>query len=64
MPSDRVKAPLFHRALSASASPERAACTLRAAGFAVDYVEDRDERRLGAVRLGGIRLIDNVPLAG
>jgi len=64
MPSDRATAPLFHRALSAAPSSERAACTLRAAGFAVDYVEDRDERRLGAVRLGGIRLIDNVPLAG
>jgi hypothetical protein len=25
-------------------------------------VEDWDERRLAAVRLGGIRLIDNVPL--
>jgi pantothenate synthetase len=35
---------------------------LRAAGFDVDYVEDREGRRLAAVRLGGVRLIDNVPL--
>jgi pantoate--beta-alanine ligase len=63
-PSDRVKAPLFRRALCASPSSERAACALRAEGFVVDYVEDHDGRRLGAVRLGGIRLIDNVPLAG
>lgn len=62
-PSDRVKAALFHRALCASPSSERAACTLRSAGFIVDYIEDRDGRRLGAVRLGAVRLIDNVPLA-
>jgi pantoate--beta-alanine ligase len=62
--SDRVKAALFPRALSSSPSPDGAACTLRAAGFIVDYIEDRDGRRLGAVRLGAVRLIDNVPLAG
>jgi pantoate--beta-alanine ligase len=33
---------------------------LEAAGFRVDYVEDRDGRRFGAVRLGDVRLIDNV----
>ena len=33
---------------------------LREQGFAVDYVEDRDGRRLGAVHLGDVRLIDNV----
>ena len=31
-------------------------------GFIVDYVDDRDGRRLGAVRLGDVRLIDNVKL--
>jgi pantothenate synthetase len=31
-------------------------------GFSVDYVEDREARRLAAVRLGDVRLIDNVPL--
>ena len=62
--SDRVKAALFHRALASSPSSERAACTLRSEGFIVDYIEDRDGRRLGAVRLGAVRLIDNVPLAG
>jgi pantothenate synthetase len=29
-------------------------------GFDVDYVADRDGRRLAAVRLGKVRLIDNV----
>jgi len=61
-PSDRLKAPQFHRALSSCPSPDAAARVLGQAGFAVDYVAERDGRRLGAVRLGGVRLIDNVPL--
>jgi pantoate--beta-alanine ligase len=61
-PTDRRKAPQFYRALSESPSPDAAARALGEAGFAVDYVEERDGRRLGAVRLGGVRLIDNVPL--
>jgi pantoate--beta-alanine ligase len=60
LPADRVRAPLFHRALAAAGSAEEARRTLQAAGFEVDYVEERDGRRLGAVRLGGVRLIDNV----
>jgi len=59
-PSDRLKAPQLYRVLSTAPSPDVAAGTLREAGFVVDYVEDREGRRLGAVRLGGIRLIDNV----
>ncbi len=62
--SDRLKAPHFYRALSTAPSPDAAARALCEAGFAVDYVDDRDGRRLGAVRLGGVRLIDNVPLRG
>jgi pantoate--beta-alanine ligase len=37
-----------------------AEAALAAEGFAVDYVADRDGRRLGAVRIGNVRLIDNV----
>jgi pantoate--beta-alanine ligase len=62
--ADRTRAPAFHRALVESATPEDAVRSLRASGFAVDYVEDVERRRLGAVRLGGVRLIDNVPLKG
>ena len=58
--TDREKAPAFHRALVESATPDDAVRALRAGGFAVDYVEDVDGRRLGAVRLGDVRLIDNV----
>ena len=61
-PDDRARAPRLFSALSAAPSAEAAARDLRASGFAVDYVEDRDGRRLGAVRLGDVRLIDNVPL--
>jgi pantothenate synthetase len=53
-------APEFHRILSAGGSPEEMATALGNAGFAVDYVERRDNRILGAVRLGKVRLIDNV----
>ncbi len=60
--ADRRRAPLFYRALSTAPTAEDACRQLRAAGFEVEYVEDRDGRRLGAVRLGGVRLIDNVPL--
>lgn len=62
--AERTKAPAFHRALVGSATPDEAGRSLRASGFAVDYVEDVAGRRLGAVRLGGVRLIDNVRLNG
>jgi pantoate--beta-alanine ligase len=62
--ADRAKAPALHRALVDAATADEAARSLRASGFAVDYVEDRAQRRLGAIRLGGVRLIDNVPLKG
>jgi len=60
--TDRLRAPLFYKVLSSAPSAEEAADDLRQSGFAVDYVEDRDGRRLGAVRLGDVRLIDNVLL--
>jgi pantoate--beta-alanine ligase len=61
-PEDRLRAPRLHGALASAPSADAAAADLRAAGFGVDYVEDVDGRRLGAVRLGGVRLIDNVPI--
>jgi pantoate--beta-alanine ligase len=63
-PSDREKAPEFHRILSSAPTADVACRELRAAGFGVDYVVDQDARRLGAVSLGGVRLIDNVPIGG
>ena len=61
-PADRARAPRFHAILSSARSADAAARELGASGFAVDYVQDRDGRRLGAVRLGDVRLIDNVCL--
>ena len=60
--ADRQKASRFCRVLSSAATADEARRKLQAMGFGVDYVEDRDGRRLGAVRLGEVRLIDNVPL--
>lgn len=59
-PYDRQKAPAFYRILASAPTVADARRNLCAIGFVVDYVEERDSRRLGAVRLGNVRLIDNV----
>jgi pantoate--beta-alanine ligase len=63
-PADRARAPALHRVLAESVAGRRPAAETAAAltreGFEVDYVADRDGRRLAAVRLGKVRLIDNV----
>lgn len=58
----RVRAAQFPLLLRTAGSPAAAAAALQAAGFAVDYVEDREGVRLGAVRIENVRLIDNVRL--
>jgi pantoate--beta-alanine ligase len=60
--NDREHAAHLHRILTTASTSDQAVDGLTAAGFAVDYVEDRDDRRLAAVRFRGVRLIDNVPL--
>ena len=37
---------------------------LKRAGFEVDYIEDYNNRRFAAVKIGNIRLIDNIELKG
>ena len=63
-PAERTRAPVLHRVLARSVAERWPAEDARAAlgreGFEVDYVADRDGRRLAAVRLGPVRLIDNV----
>ncbi len=59
--AERRKAPQFPRVLASASTVEQARRELAALGFDVDYVEEVDGRRMGAVRLGGVRLIDNVP---
>lgn len=61
-PDARVLAAAFVRALREGPSPTAVAAELERSGFTVEYVEDRDGRRFGAVVLHGVRLIDNVPL--
>ena len=61
--AERAQAAAFPRALATAATAADARASLEAQGFAVDYVEDREGRRFGAVRLGDVRLIDNVVLA-
>jgi pantoate--beta-alanine ligase len=58
----RAQAPGFQKILRESLAAETAVPALRAAGFEVDYVADHNGVRLGAVRLEGVRLIDNVRL--
>jgi pantoate--beta-alanine ligase len=62
-PADRQRAPRFHQVLSSAPTPADAERELREAGFVVDYVAEHEGRRLGAVRIGGVRLIDNLPAA-
>ena len=56
----RKLAAVFARILKDSISPEQAISDMEAAGIAVDYVVDRYGRRLGAVRIANVRLIDNI----
>jgi pantoate--beta-alanine ligase len=62
--AERARAPIFHRVLARSIEEARpadaAAAELTQQGFEVEYVADHDGRRLAAVRLGEVRLIDNV----
>ena len=58
----RQRAAEFPRRLREARDASAAGAALAAGGFAVDYVEDHRGVRLGAVRLEGVRLIDNVRL--
>ena len=62
-PAERAQAPALYRVLrdsvSGHRSPKHAAEALAREGVQVDYVADREGRRLAAVRLGRVRLIDN-----
>jgi pantoate--beta-alanine ligase len=61
-PAQRAQAADFPRILHSVADLTAARAALQAAGFAVDYIEDWHDRRCAAVRLGDVRLIDNVPI--
>jgi pantoate--beta-alanine ligase len=61
-PTGLEKAAGLYRALSMAANPDQAAAILQADGLDVEYVEEHWGRRLAAVVLEGVRLIDNVPV--
>ncbi|MEX0326375.1 MAG: pantoate--beta-alanine ligase [Puniceicoccaceae bacterium] len=56
----RTLAPEFYRVLTTAIDCAMARAELESLGFVVEYVDERDGRRLGAVQLEGVRLIDNV----
>ena len=61
-PEARARASAFPSILRSADSADSACQKLEATGFEVEYVEDREGRRFGAVSLEGIRLIDNLAL--
>ena len=58
----RERAARFPEVLRDAADAAEVRKELEALGFEVDYVEDMDGRRLGAVVIDGVRLIDNMQL--
>jgi len=54
-------APTLYRELTSGKSIEAIRAELEGAGFAVDYLEEREGRLFAAAFLGSVRLIDNVP---
>jgi pantoate--beta-alanine ligase len=59
--ADRIHAAEFPRLLKSNLSTQAITTELIKLGFKVDYIAERWGRRLGAVWLGGIRLMDNFP---
>jgi pantoate--beta-alanine ligase len=58
----RAQAPALYAALKHSRTADEARQVLASQGFEVDYVEDIENRRLAAAKLGNTRLIDNVEI--
>ena len=58
----RKQAPVFHASLSSQLTAEEAREDLNQKGITVEYVEDYQDRRLGAVVIDNVRLIDNVSI--
>lgn len=59
---EREKASLFHKILKSKLNCQSIAKELEANGFKVDYIEEHDGRKFGAVKLGDVRLIDNAKI--
>jgi pantoate--beta-alanine ligase len=60
-PQEREKAPLIYQTLKSARTADEARAVLEK-HWTVDYVVDRENRRFAAVRVGEVRLIDNVQI--
>ena len=61
-PKDKAHASEFYHILSKNISKKEMQTQLEKSGFTVDYIKNLNNRRLGAVVLNNVRLIDNVTL--
>ena len=61
-PEQRQKAIEFASLLKNGCDVEKISQQLTASGFKVDYIAEKWGRRLGAVWIDAVRLIDNIPL--
>jgi pantoate--beta-alanine ligase len=61
-PEQRIKSAVFPKLLQSSLGVEKITEQLKSLGFKVDYIAEKWERRLGAVWLDDVRLIDNVSI--
>ena len=61
-PQGRKQAPEFHHSLTINPTADEARSALVSKGIKVEYVEDYKDRRLGAVVIDNVRLIDNVSI--
>lgn len=61
-PEERKTAPEFYKLLKSNSATESIVRNLENNGFKVDYIEEQENRRFGAVYLGKVRLIDNVEI--
>jgi len=58
-PNERKLAATFPRLLQLNTSTDEIKQRLEEAGFEVEYIQEYNHRRYGAVKLGNVRLIDN-----
>ena len=61
-PAGRTRAAAFAARLARGGPPDQIRADLLSLGIEVEYVAEQDRRRLAAVVIDGVRLIDNVPL--
>jgi pantoate--beta-alanine ligase len=61
-PSHLELARQFARCLKQGTRCEQIIKQLTALNITIDYVEDRGQRRIAAVHIGGVRLLDNIPI--